>query len=93
MLKFFLVGWVCLGTPNVDYQCVRMGSEVIFPDYQTCNEYFQLVKEDLADTGAELKFTCVQAGLLEDVLWKRITKNTTNGLSIRFAMIMTNVFA
>ena len=68
MLKFFLVGWVCLGTPNVDYQCVRMGSEVIFPDYQSCNEYFQLVREDLADTGAELKFTCVQAGLLEDVL-------------------------
>lgn len=68
MLKFFLVGWVCLGTPNVDYQCVRMGSEVIFPDYQTCNEYFQLVKQDFPDEKIEWKFTCVQAGLLEDIL-------------------------
>jgi len=68
MLKFFLVGWVCLGTPNVDYQCVRMGSEVIHDSYESCNQYFQEVREELADTKAELKFTCVQAGLLEDVL-------------------------
>ena len=68
MLKFFLVGWVCLGTPNVDYQCVRMGSEVVHDSYESCNQYFQEVKKDLADTGVELKFTCVQAGLLEEVL-------------------------
>lgn len=68
MLKFFLVGWVCLGTPNVDYKCVRMASEVVHDTYESCNEYYQLVATDLADTGAELNFTCVQAGLIEDVL-------------------------
>jgi hypothetical protein len=68
MLKFFLVGWVCLGTPNVDYQCVRMASEVVHDTYESCNEYYQLIATDLADTGAKLNFTCVEAGLLEDVL-------------------------
>ena len=68
MLKFFLVGWVCLGTPNVDYQCVRMGSEIIHDSYESCNEYYQLVKQDFPDEKIEWKFTCVQAGLLEDVL-------------------------
>ena len=68
MLKFFLVGWVCLGTPNVDYKCVRMASEVVHNTYESCNEYYQLIATDLADTGAELNFTCVEAGLLEDVL-------------------------
>jgi hypothetical protein len=68
MLKFFLVGWVCLGTPNVDYQCVRMASEVVHNTYESCNEYYQLIATDLADTGAKLNFTCVEAGLLEDVL-------------------------
>ena len=68
MLKFFLVGWVCLGTPGIDYQCVRMASEVVHSDYQSCNEYYQLVKQDFPDEKIEWKFTCVQAGLLEDVL-------------------------
>lgn len=46
-----------------------MGSEVIFNNYQECDEYFRLVKEDLSDVkDTELKFTCVQAGVLEDVL-------------------------
>jgi transcription elongation GreA/GreB family factor len=68
MLKFFLVGWVCIGV-GLDKQCVRMGSEVIFNNYQECDEYFRLVKEDLSDVkDTELKFTCVQAGVLEDVL-------------------------
>ena len=46
-----------------------MGSEVIFNNYQECNEYFMLVKEDFSDAkDIEWKFTCVQAGLLEDLL-------------------------
>ena len=48
MLKFFLVGWVCIGT-ELDKQCVRMGSEVIFDTYQECNEYYQLARSDLSD--------------------------------------------
>ena len=68
MLKFFLVGWVCIGT-ELDKQCVRMGSEVIFNTYEECNEYYQLARSDLSNIrDTELKFTCVQAGLLEDVL-------------------------
>jgi hypothetical protein len=68
VLKFFLVGWVCIGT-GLDKQCVRMGSEVIFDTYQECNEYYQLARSDLSNLkDTELKFTCVQAGLLEDVL-------------------------
>tara|TARA_E500000178_G_scaffold254667_1_gene251209 strand:+ start:225 stop:434 length:210 start_codon:yes stop_codon:yes gene_type:complete len=67
MMKFFLVGWVCLGTVNVDYQCVRMASEVTHDTYESCNQYYQLFRESVADTGANLKFTCVEAGLLEDV--------------------------
>jgi hypothetical protein len=68
VLKFFLVGWVCIGT-GLDTQCVRMGSEVIFDTYQECNEYYQLARSDLSNLkDTELKFTCVQAGLLEDVL-------------------------
>ncbi len=68
-MKWFLVGWVCLGTIGVDQKCVRMGSEVIFNNYQECNEYFMLVKEDFSDVkDIEWKFTCVQAGLIEDIL-------------------------
>tara|TARA_R100001509_G_scaffold94823_1_gene54931 strand:- start:137 stop:343 length:207 start_codon:yes stop_codon:yes gene_type:complete len=68
MLKFFLVGWICLGVGQ-DKKCVRMGSEVIFNNYQECDEYFKLVKEDFSDVkDIEWKFTCVQAGVLEDVL-------------------------
>jgi len=67
MLKFFLVGWVCLGQ-GIEEKCVRMASEVVHDTYESCNEYYQLVATDLADTGAELNFTCVQAGLIEDLL-------------------------
>lgn len=62
------MGWVCIGT-GLDKQCVRMGSEVIFDTYEECNEYYQLARSDLSNLkDTELKFTCVQAGLLEDVL-------------------------
>lgn len=67
-MKWFLVGWVCIGL-NVDQTCVRMGSEVIFSDYVECNEYYQLATKDLQDLNTvKLNFTCVQAGLLEDIL-------------------------
>ena len=68
MLKFFLVGWVCLGA-EPDKQCVRMASEVIHNTYEECNQYYQLVQSDLSDLkNTELKFTCVQSGVLEDVI-------------------------
>jgi hypothetical protein len=67
MMKFFLVGWVCLGTVNVDYQCVRMASGVVHDTFESCSQYYDLFMEDMAGVGADLKFTCVQAGLLEDI--------------------------
>jgi len=67
-MKWFLVGWVCLGL-GVDQQCVRMGSEVIHETYQSCNEYYQAVTQKIRDLeSVTLKFTCVQAGRIEDLL-------------------------
>jgi len=69
VLKFFLVGWVCVGLVP-DQTRVRMGSEVIFDSYQECNEYYELVRDDVQDLNntVTMKFTCAQAGLLEDLL-------------------------
>lgn len=68
MLKFFLVGWVCIGT-GLDQQCVRMGSSIVHPDYESCNQYYALFQEEFADAkDVDLRFTCVQAGLIEDIL-------------------------
>ena len=68
MLKFFLVGWVCIGV-GVDQQCVRMGSEIVHPTYESCNEYYQILREEFKDAkDVDLRFTCVQAGLVEDIL-------------------------
>jgi hypothetical protein len=67
-MKWFLVGWVCLGF-GVDQECVRMGSEVIHETYQSCNEYYQAVTQKVRDLeSVTLKFTCVQAGQIEDLL-------------------------
>ena len=67
-MKWFLVGWICLGA-GVDQKCVRMASEVIHESYNECNEYFKVIKEDFSDVeNLEWKFTCVEAGLIEDVL-------------------------
>lgn len=65
MLKVFLVGWVCLGTPNIDQKCVRMASSVVHDDYESCNQYYQLFREEVADTGAALNFSCIEAGYAE----------------------------
>ena len=46
-----------------------MASEVVFPDYQQCNEYYKVAMKDFSDLNTvEFKFTCAQAGVLEDVL-------------------------
>lgn len=46
-----------------------MGSEVIHDTYEQCNEYYKLIAQDISDLDTvTLKFTCVQAGLIEDVL-------------------------
>ena len=67
-LKYFLIGWVCIGS-GFEQQCLRNVSEVTFPDYEECNQYYNLVTEDLRDLDTvKINFTCVQAATLEDLL-------------------------
>ena len=74
MLKFFLIGWVCIGM-GVDQKCLRVASEVTHANYEDCNEYYQWVQEDLMDLEGyvPLSFNCVQAASLEDILYKQDT--------------------
>ena len=69
MLKFFLVGWVCIGVA-IDQKCVRVGSEVIFESYEECAQYYEVISEDLysRDETINMKFHCVSSGVLEDLL-------------------------
>ena len=69
MLKFFLVGWACIGI-GYDQKCVRLGSEVIFESYEECAQYYEVISEDLLsrDETISMKFHCVSSGVLEDLL-------------------------
>ena len=69
MLKFFLIGWACIGV-GIDQKCVRLGSEVIFQSYEECNQYYQLIANELVgrDETIKLQFTCASSGVLEDLL-------------------------
>ena len=45
-----------------------MGSEVVFQDYDECNQYYQTATAHLQTLNTvTLKFTCVQAGLLKEI--------------------------
>tara|TARA_R100000388_G_scaffold30926_2_gene24203 strand:- start:217 stop:441 length:225 start_codon:yes stop_codon:yes gene_type:complete len=74
MLKFFLVGWVCIGT-GIDQSCLRVASEITHATYPECNDYYEMVQGDLNDLDdyITLSFSCVQAASLEDVLYKKET--------------------
>jgi len=69
VLKFFLVGWACVGL-ELDQKCVRLGSEVVFTSYEECSQYYDVISKDLysRDETIVLNFTCVSSGLLEDLL-------------------------
>lgn len=69
MLKFFLLGWACVGI-GIDQKCVRLGSEVSFTTYEECAQYFDVIQNELnsRDETVNMNFTCVSAGLLEDLL-------------------------
>lgn len=76
MLKYFLIGWMCVGT-GTDTKCLRVASEVTHPNYEECNEYYQWVQDDLKKEELNgyvtLSFNCVQAASLEDILYKQET--------------------
>ena len=69
MLKFFLVGWACIGL-GYDQKCVRLGSEVIFEDFEECAQYYDVISEVLysRDETVTMKFHCVSSGIIEDFL-------------------------
>jgi len=68
LLKFFLVGWICIGQ-GVEQKCVRMASSIVHDSYDDCNHYFSVVREEMTDLiDVKLQFTCVEAGLLEHYL-------------------------
>jgi hypothetical protein len=69
MLKFFLVGWVCVGI-GYDQKCVRVGSEVIFESFEECSQYYDVLSKDLysRDETITMKFHCVSSGIIEDFL-------------------------
>ena len=74
MLKFFLVGFVCIGQ-GVEQECLRVASELNHSSFFECNDYFQMVQEDLSDLEGyiTMNFTCVEAASLEDILYKQDT--------------------
>jgi small nuclear ribonucleoprotein (snRNP)-like protein len=48
-----------------------MGSEVIHNSLESCQQYYNLVLEDLSKVeDVEMKLTCVNSGILEDYLLK-----------------------
>jgi len=69
MLKFFLVGWICIGVAT-EQKCVRVGSEVIFESFKECSQYYDVVSKVLysRDETITMKFHCVSSGLIEDFL-------------------------
>ena len=48
MLKFFLVGWICIGLAE-NQKCIRVSSEINHPTFEECNSYYKAVREDLSD--------------------------------------------
>ena len=72
MLKFFLVGWICIVLAE-NQKFIRVSSEINHPTFEECNSYYKAVREDLSDLEDEIvmNFVCVQAASLEDLTYKR----------------------
>lgn len=73
MLKFFMIGFLCIqGSQNVENDCVRMASEMVYYDYDTCFQQIQIYKEDFSDLDEDnriaIEFSCVPSYLIEDIL-------------------------
>jgi hypothetical protein len=67
MLKWLLVGWVCTGVGQ-EQACLRMASEVIHEDLQSCKQYYQVVYKEFNVPGVRMTFDCVQTAVIEDSL-------------------------
>ena len=67
MLKWLLVGWVSTGVGE-ERACLRMASEVIHSDLESCKQYYGVVYEELNVPNVNVQFDCVQTAVLEDAL-------------------------
>ena len=69
MLKWFLVGWVCV-TVNTENQCLRMASEVSHPTLDECQQYYSIFHEEFLKKPliTSVDFHCVEASILEDLI-------------------------
>ena len=67
MLKWLLVGWVCTGFGE-ERACLRMASEVIHSDLESCKQYYGVVYKELNVPNVSVQFDCVQTAVLEDAL-------------------------
>jgi|TARA_R110000782_G_scaffold77122_2_gene153174 hypothetical protein len=68
-----MIGFLCIqGSLNVEDQCVRMASERVYYDYDTCFQQIQIYKGEFSDLNKDTKtaveFTCVPSYLIEDIL-------------------------
>ena len=73
MLKFFMIGFLCIqGSLNVEDECVRMASEMVYYDCDTCFQQIQIYREDFSDLNEDhriaIEFSCVASYLIEDIL-------------------------
>ena len=67
MLKWLLVGWVCTGVGE-ERACLRMASEVVHSDLESCKQYYGIVYKELNVPNVSVQFDCVQTAVLEDAL-------------------------
>ena len=68
MLKFFLIGWACVYSGTQE-QCVRMGSEVIHENIESCEQHYEVILEEISKVkDVEIKLTCVSSGVIEDYI-------------------------
>ncbi len=69
MLKWFLVGWVCVSVAS-EHKCLRMASEVVHPTLEECQQYYGVFFEELTNNTIikSIDFHCVQASILEDLI-------------------------
>tara|TARA_R100000697_G_scaffold21647_1_gene29107 strand:- start:336 stop:545 length:210 start_codon:yes stop_codon:yes gene_type:complete len=69
MLKWFLVGWVCVSVAT-EQKCLRMASEVVHSSLEECQEYYGVFYEELTNNPIikSIDFHCVEASILEDLI-------------------------
>ena len=67
MLKWLLVGWVCTGVGE-ERAWLRMASEVIHNNLESCKQYYGIVYKELNVPNVSVQFDCVQTAVLEDAL-------------------------